>query len=373
MEALSLRHIIFAARGSIPIRWHLASTSLDGHPRISHKRRVSTRVGNSRIIASSRQPDYQDFQGFARPLRLLPSMEANICTESSLVEICNSHQLDESQSLYMVKLRTSASYGSSLSDLSAGILLCLIDENGDAILQRIPVCPVEDPQGNTEASGPDMCFQRGSLDEFLFKGPKLGKIDALWVSLESGCWRLGDASLTTVNQCQTLPEEDGKATRYIGLQYNFEAEDILLGEGGDMSMAELRPHLVAELSDLDLLTLINTDNQAISISKRIMSNEESMREYADLKFSLLLYDAMLIFAGTSIASISAGDKAALAFLTGGLGGFFYLLLLQRSVDGLPAPASISVNRGDIGKLFRESLYWHRRLPSSVKFNVVKLS
>ena len=64
-----------------------------------------------------------------------------------------------------------------------------------------------------------------------------------------------------------------------------------------------------------------------------------------MKFSLLLYDALLILAGSSITSFSAGENAAFAFLTGGIGGFLYLLLLQRSVDGLPAPSS-SVNAMD---------------------------
>ncbi|XP_027122316.1 uncharacterized protein [Coffea arabica] len=75
-----------------------------------------------------------------------------------------------------------------------------------------------------------------------------------------------------------------------------------------------------------------------------LSSEESMKEYADLKFSLLLYDAMLILTGSSIASFSLGENAALAFLTGGIGGFLYLLLLQRSIDGLPAAEIVPTNR-----------------------------
>ena len=29
-------------------------------------------------------------------------------------------------------------------------------------------------------------FQRGSLDEFIFEGPKIARLKALWVSVESG-------------------------------------------------------------------------------------------------------------------------------------------------------------------------------------------
>jgi hypothetical protein len=37
----------------------------------------------------------------------------------------------------------------------------------------------------------------------------------------------------------------------------------------------------------------------------------------------------------------SNDGAAYSFLVGGIGGFLYLLLLQRSVDGLPAISSPS--------------------------------
>lgn len=76
-------------------------------------------------------------------------------------------------------------------------------------------------------------------------------------------------------------------------------------------------------------------------------------EYADLKLSLLLYDVVLILVGASVASVSSGENATLAFLTGGIAGFLYLLLLQRSVDDLPAPASISRNTVDrvLGQLW----------------------
>lgn len=50
-----------------------------------------------------------------------------------------------SECLYTVKLQTSSIYGSGLSNLNAGILLCLIDENGDSILQRIPASLTKEP------------------------------------------------------------------------------------------------------------------------------------------------------------------------------------------------------------------------------------
>ncbi|KAJ4977894.1 hypothetical protein NE237_008674 [Protea cynaroides] len=358
MEAISLRHIISPAHNSVPVRWHQDSIWKGFLGIRGWASRTSMRVGHSRLIQCSKRSDFTDFQGFARPSNLLPATEVNICTESSLEKLSTSSVEDESRSRYMIKLHTSRVYGSCLSDLSAGILLCVIDENGDSILQRIPASPSEGSPGQTEEmAGPDLLyFQRGSVNNFIFEGPKIGKIEVVWIGLESGHWRLGGLSFAVVCGCQPpFKEEDGKTIEYTGTLYNFEAEDLLLGEGGDMSMVELRPLLVTEMHGVDLSAFLNMQSDQSTLPSSLgISNEESMREYADLKFSLLLYDTMLIFAGTSIASFSAGDRAALAFLIGGLGGFLYLILLQRSVDGLPAPASISLKREgeNLNNLFR---------------------
>lgn len=123
-----------------------------------------------------------DFQDYAKPSRLLPATEVKLCTETSLKRIFSSFNTGESRyrSLYKVKLQTSNLYGSSLSDLNSGILLCVIDENGDSILQRIPASSIaDDPDGM-------ILFQRGSSNEFVYEGPRIGKITAIWISLESG-------------------------------------------------------------------------------------------------------------------------------------------------------------------------------------------
>lgn len=152
-------------------------------------------------------------------------------------------------------------------------------------------------------------------------------------------------SLVVVGASQPSLEEKGQEDlKYVSVKYEFQVEDILLGEGSDISVLELRPCLVTELSGVDPSTLFSTSlTESTSLASQQISNEESMREYADLKFSLLLYDAMLIFTGTLAASFLAGEHAAYAFLTGGIGGFLYLLLLQRSVDGISVPESSSEN------------------------------
>lgn len=171
--------------------------------------------------------------------------------------------------------------------------------------------------------------------------------------LRPGYWRLGSVSLSVLNGCQqSLKERDREEIQYTGFTYDFEAEDILLGEGTNVSMLEFRPCCVTELSGVDASTLFTRSLlEPTSLASQRVSNEESMREYADLKLSLLVYDASLICIGTSATSFTAGERAALAFLTGGVVGFLYLLLLQRSVDGISAPESSYKNTGETERTF----------------------
>lgn len=232
------------------------------------------------------------------------------------------------------------------------ILVFVQDRNGDSILHRIPAISESNSANLMDMVESDtLHFQRGSVDEFTFEGPKMGRIESLWVSVESGQWRLDGVSLTVISASQASPEEnDGQEIRYTGCQYEFETDDVLLGEGSDLSMVELRPCHVSDLSGVDPSTLLSkSPSMSTSPPGSNVSNEESMREYADLKLSLLSYDAMLIFVGTTITGFSAGENAAFAFFIGGIGGFLYLLLLQRSVDGLPA-SSIPSNTSGFDRL-----------------------
>lgn len=129
-----------------------------------------------------------DFQGFAKPSRLLPSTELKFCTESSEEKIFSSTCLNGDRSFYKVSLQTSNMYGSGLSNINAGILLCLIDEKGDSILQRIPAYLLTKNSAESEnmVEPETLYFQKGSVDKFAFEGPKLGEVQAFWISIESG-------------------------------------------------------------------------------------------------------------------------------------------------------------------------------------------
>ncbi|CAA7015502.1 unnamed protein product [Microthlaspi erraticum] len=291
-----------------------------------HKRRNrSYRIRRSQFGAvCSKTADYQDFQSYARPLRLLPAEEVKVCSANP------SFTVSESRSLYKVKLQTSNLFGSGISDVNARVLICLIEENGDSVLQTIPAnfSKNESLDPDVTENGEIFKFQRGSVDEFTFEGPKLGKIRAFWISLESGQWRVGGVSLWVVNP------RDAETFCY---RYDFEVDEIMLGESSELSMVELRPNRITELTGSDQIS----SSSALNLNNAVVSNEQSMEEYANLKLSLLLYDASLILLGSSVFSFSLGKNSAIAFFFGGTMGFLYLLLLQRSVDELQAPGSSS--------------------------------
>ncbi|KAM3324420.1 hypothetical protein P3S67_005572 [Capsicum chacoense] len=326
MESLFMKNLMFATqmRNSInPIR--------------------ITRICTSSWKTHFKKSDFQDFRDYVKPSRLLPATDVKFCGDWSLENMVNHSKLDRSKSLYKVKVQTSSAYGSELSDINSEVLLCLVDENGDSILRRISAGLDNDHTVQSQGSDP-LRFQRGSIDEFIFEGPKLGKIAAVWISPESGQWRLGGMSITVISLLSSASVGNGKnLSDCTAIRYDFDIEDVLLGEKSDSSMMEFRPCSVTEFSQDNIISLSEKTSPSSSASTQNISNEDTMQEYADLKLSLLLYDAILTIAGSSFAFL-AGEKSAIAFLTGGIGGFLYLLLVQRSVDGIPSSELTSSNR-----------------------------
>ncbi|KAK8923668.1 hypothetical protein KSP39_PZI019679 [Platanthera zijinensis] len=330
---------------------------------------------------------------FAKPLHLLPATQVTTYPTDYSEELISSLELDHSTSLYMIELRTSRDFASCLSDLNSAIMICLIDENGRSILQRISAIS----QDKGEKISEHIHFQRGSIDMAAFKGSKLKQIAALWIGLESGTglrptdnndsipsalvhegggvpratlfrsrhypaavttlpplanperytppvaavctgfasgeestfivgsWRLDGVDVKVING-PTTPSSSSSS-----MQYKFEASNILLGDRGGFSVVELRPILMTRASS------INSSPETLDFDSGLMK-EGGMREYAALKFSLLLYDFILVMAGVAVLTVSSNEANAYSFLAGGICGFLYLLLLQRSVDGLSAPS-----------------------------------
>ncbi|XP_064936940.1 uncharacterized protein LOC135588654 [Musa acuminata AAA Group] len=349
MEALLVKHLVPSTHANPSARRRFGNcTSEDS--KLLHilpvQRGVNKHMHFSHFTTRSKQAPVQDFQDFANPSRLLQTTTAKLQTKYVPEDILSSLELDMSSSYYMVELCTSKDFGSCLRDVNAAILLCLIDVNGDALLQRLSAVMLDrSMQGKDMDSNESVHFQRGSVDIVTFKGSKLGKIEAFWIGLESGSWRLDGVSLTVISGPVYLSPftESGDESQFDCVQYKFEANNVLLGEGG-ISIVELRPFCSTELSRISFTTSLNMQSlsQTLLLNKQT-TKEDSMREYADLKFSLLVYDLILISSGSSILNFSFNEKAAYAFVAGGIGGFLYLLLLQRSVDGLSAPGNQSEN------------------------------
>ncbi|XP_055819033.1 uncharacterized protein LOC129887827 isoform X2 [Solanum dulcamara] len=330
MELLFMKNLIFATQIDVPKSNPINPIRI---------RRICSCSWNIHFKKS----DFQDFRDYVKPSRLLPATDIKFCGDWSLENMLNHSKLDRSNSFYKVKVQTSSAYGSDLTDINSEVLLCLIDANGDSILQRIFAGP--ENASSVQSQGSDLLhFQRGSVDEFVFEGPKLGKIAAVWISPESGQWRLGGMSITVISLLNSESVGNEKnLSDCTAIQYDFDIEDVLLGEKSDSSMMEFRPCSVTEFSEDNIVSLSEKTSPSFSLSTQNISNEDTMKEYTDLKLSLLLYDAILTIAGSSIAFL-AGDKSAIAFLTGGIGGFLYLLLVQRSVDGIPSSELTPSNR-----------------------------
>ncbi|KAK9123390.1 hypothetical protein Sjap_012992 [Stephania japonica] len=293
----------------------------------------------------SKSFDYQDFQGYASPLRLLPAKEPNICTHSLLEELPSSYKVDEAQSLYMVKLQTSTVSGSCLSDPNAGILLCLIDGNGDSVLQRVTGTrtPAKNPTVK-EAASEFLPFQRGSIDEFIFEGSRLGKIKALWVGPESGVWRLGALSLKVINGCQPVAivrDVYSEMTSSGGVEFDCYTCNILVGMIGDMKGYEGKSFL----STAGIVPDATTYNILVSgHGKKVIKHcepEDSLRQELELRSSNLVCDLIVVVVLTSLSSFHFLDSAETWFLYAGYADLKSSLLLQRSVSTLQASTRIS--------------------------------
>ncbi|GLJ04649.1 hypothetical protein SUGI_0000590 [Cryptomeria japonica] len=189
----------------------------------SRTRRIDKISHRSRVAAiHSISVQSKASEAFVQPLKLLPSTPANYSLTTSLEEELHSLS-DFSQTLYRVELITSNDSSSDLSDTNAGILVCIIGENGNSIIQRFPaILPTSqvfssDMSEIVQQNCNRLHFQRGSVDGLTFWGPDIGKLVAIWIGPESGSWRLSRTN------------------------------EVMLGDGGD-SAVELRASRVQEVS-----------------------------------------------------------------------------------------------------------------------------
>ncbi|CAO2147289.1 unnamed protein product [Urochloa humidicola] len=304
--------------------------------------RLKRRNRRQWMTCFSKGSSLQDSMPSVKPSRLLPTEELKTYPNTVPEEIFSTIRLNYSDAFYVLELSTSREFSSSLLDKYSAILICLIDVNGDSLLQRVPAVYLGQPTPKIKAEQL-MPFQSGSVDVITFKGSKLQRIKEVWIGLESGSWRLDGLSLKVIHGPVDPPKKINGTpeVKFNGLQYTFNKINVPLGEDG-ASVAEARPVAVMDLSGVSLSDLqegqLSSESSA-SIVKEM--KEDGLRQYADLKQSLLLYDAAIVITGFSVFTLASNDNAAYSFLVGGIGGFLYLLLLQRSVDGLPVISSPS--------------------------------
>lgn len=136
------------------------------------------------------------------------------------------------QTVYTLRLATSCDRGAALDDYNAGILVCLVGQDGDAFLHRIQ--PLADPEsrrqelqdvctgldggggtagancrlalnkvaaavaaGSADSPAQRRRFQEGSVDEVCFLGPELGPLAGLLVAPEGGRWALHEVDVAS--------------------------------------------------------------------------------------------------------------------------------------------------------------------------------
>ncbi|CAM6103518.1 unnamed protein product [Calypogeia fissa] len=367
LEVISVQNV-----GRVGAKW-----SIHGGAFLSKwGRSYATPVGTRRVCVeavetSSRPKGAAARKPFVEPQWLFSSNNgANLrgtsdpSQESTSETVWSSSQSkDQSQSvaLYYIVISTSKDEKSSLSEPNAGILLTMIGEDGNAAMHKI---------SGTEESGGDagkssLRFQRGAVDSMIVAGPDLGRLAALWIAPEAGTWRLEKVSVTILPWSEKLVSEDGLWSRDVisfvnsdlleemasmgnwrGVFHLFPSNEALLGSDAWLAAAELKPSLIQEISDM-----VDLQEKLLQLSpKRPQSphgvaklREESMKEYENLKLTLLGFSFLLVVGGTaSLAALGQGNLAE-GYAVGGVGGFLYLLLLQRAVDQLP-----SSNSADIG-------------------------
>ncbi|XP_039146055.1 uncharacterized protein LOC120283434 isoform X4 [Dioscorea cayenensis subsp. rotundata] len=323
---------------NLSMRWHLDKNTQEEFLKLpSISMNVSRNIVCMRNHANSKKSVYQDFKDFVKPLCLLAATKPNTTSRHDSEKKFSSVEVSESDALYVVELHTSKDFGSCLRDLNAAILFCLIDKKGYSILQRISAASYVNLGEEKVDSSDSINFKRGSVDIVTFAGPKLGKLEALWIGVESGSWRMDGLHVAVINGPLSFGRsiDEVKKARVNGMQYKFEVDNMPLGEGG-VSVANMRPVLSAEFFSDNILRISSLNfSQCSRLETVTHSNEESMQEYKDLKLSLLIYDTLLITAGFMVTSTAISSEAGYAFLVGGMAGLLYLLLLQRLVDGLP--------------------------------------
>ena len=245
-------------------------------------------------------------------------------------------------------MSTAVRRGSALTDLNAGILVCLVGEDGSSVLRR--VAPLVDPQAEADevmriCTGDDGAppgancsfaldaaarrasslssqplirrFQEGSIDEISFLGPEVGPLSAVIVAPECGTWRCDELDVSS--------SRSGATSRFVC------RDDV--GDRGEHAAAYLRPVPPGGV-------VYGSGDSSVVLTKEQASQlrEWSLQQYSEMKSTLLGATAALVALGTGATLVVSGADLALPFAFGGVSSLAYQYLLQRRVDGVASGA-----------------------------------
>lgn len=164
----------------------------------------------------------------------------------------------------------------------------------------------------------------------------------------------------TVMQCEEDQEKATDSKEAKGYFHLFHGNDMLLGDGEDLPAIELKPSQILECSGPDdsALTRLNTSLRAPlkNANESEKLRENSMQEYAALKAFLLGSTSAMVGLGTFGLALFGAPDMAQGFAVGGVGGLFYLFVLQRAVDQIPSPQAPNP----------ETVANHQSMPSGIK-------
>lgn len=256
--------------------------------------------------------------------------------------------------VYTVRLSTGQRRGSALSDPTAGILVCLLSEDGSALLHRVPrlndpetteqevqaICSsIDDQEAGADCSlalyaaatqrlsgqaPPRLRFQEGAVDEVSFCAPEMGPLAALLVGPEQGSWVCEEVDVSS--------SRTGHTDRFVCRES--------LGEGGEEPAAYLRPIPPGAV-------VYGSGDNAIIVTKAQASqlHRMNMQQYRELKAQLVAATAVLVGLGSGLAYAAGGRDLALPFALGGASGVLYQYMLQVAVDNVGGRSAYGQEQG----------------------------
>ncbi|KAL5200327.1 hypothetical protein ABZP36_021530 [Zizania latifolia] len=296
------------------------------------RRRQLIRQQRKSLHIASELPQFLYDDGFCQDGKVIgitePRRVAPVTVATHVAEECN----DLGKKVgYSIRFDDSTSNATRIKYMTDGLLLreALLDP----LLSKYSVIVVDEAYERTVHT--DVLL--GLLKKI--SNLKLPVLPFHW----SGSWRLDNLSLKVIHGPLNTPTdlETTPELKFNGLQYTFDKTNVLLGEDGT-SVVEVKPVTMTDLSGISLSDLQEGQLSLKSTASSFQQmKEDGLKEYADLKQSLLLYDLTIVIIGFSVFTLASNDSAAYSFLVGGFGGFLYLLLLQKSVDGLPVISSPS--------------------------------